>query len=124
MENYNQSVEKNGHAPEHSEQSQKEQCSSSLCVAMDRAKMMLAEKLENLSAMIGEKSTGRDEQSEWAACTGEASAILHQSAEYIREFDYDQAEAEVRGYIRQQPGRCLMIAGGLGLVLGLLLRRR
>ena len=43
----------------------------------------------------------------------------------VRQFDYyEQAEARVREYVRQSPGRSLLIAGAVGLIIGAILRRR
>jgi ElaB/YqjD/DUF883 family membrane-anchored ribosome-binding protein len=49
---------------------------------------------------------------------------LDQSAEYVRQFDYEQTDARVREYVRQSPGSSLVIAGAVGLIIGVILRRR
>lgn len=121
MERYSRVIDKNGRPIEHPDQATQESCSC--CGGMEKAKLKLAEKLENIAATVEEKTAG-SEQSEVASYGKEASDILHQSAAYVREFDYNQAEADVRGYVREQPGQSLMIAGGVGLLLGFLLRRR
>ena len=54
----------------------------------------------------------------------QASEWLDQSAEYVRQFDYEQTDARVREYVRQSPGRSLVIAGAVGLIIGVILRRR
>jgi ElaB/YqjD/DUF883 family membrane-anchored ribosome-binding protein len=54
----------------------------------------------------------------------QASEWLDQSAEYVRQFDYEQADANVREYVRQSPGHSLLIAGAVGLIIGAILRRR
>lgn len=122
METYSRVIDKNGRPLETAQQVSKESCSS--CAGMQKAKMKLAEKLDNIAATLNEKTAGRSDQSDMASYGQEAVDILHQSADYVREFDYDQTEAEVRGYIRQQPAKSLMIAGGIGLLLGFLIRRR
>ena len=122
METYSRVIDKNGRPVEYPDQATQESCSS--CTGMEKAKLKLAEKLDNIAATLKEKAAGSSEQSDLASYGRDASDILHQSAAYVRDFDYDQAEAEVRGHIRQQPGRSLMIAGGVGLLLGFLLRRR
>lgn len=122
MEKYSHVVDANGQPVEHLDQSTKDRNSS--CAGMENAKLKLAEKLDDIASTLKEKAANPDKQSDWTAYGHEASEILHQSAAYIREFEYNQAEAKVRGYIQQQPGKSLMIAGGVGLLLGLLLRRR
>ncbi len=52
-----------------------------------------------------------------------ASEWLNQLAEYIRQFDYEPADAWVREFVRLSPGRSILIAGGVGLILGAILRR-
>jgi ElaB/YqjD/DUF883 family membrane-anchored ribosome-binding protein len=54
----------------------------------------------------------------------QASEWLNQSAEYVRQFDYERADARFREYVGQSPGRSLLIAGGVGLIIGAILRRR
>ena len=117
MENQSHIVDKNGHTVAHQE-------SSKSCTGLDRAQHLLAEKLENIAGTIHKKTAGREKQSETASYAQEAADILHQSAEYVRDFDYETAEADVRHYIKEQPGQCLLIAGGVGLLLGILLRRK
>jgi ElaB/YqjD/DUF883 family membrane-anchored ribosome-binding protein len=48
---------------------------------------------------------------------------LNQSAEYVREFDYKREQTNVRNHIARNPGRSLVIAGAIGLTLGILLRK-
>jgi ElaB/YqjD/DUF883 family membrane-anchored ribosome-binding protein len=49
---------------------------------------------------------------------------LDQSAEYIRQFDCKPADVKIREFIRQSPGRSLLIAGAVGLIIGAIVRRR
>lgn len=122
METYSRVIDQNGRPVEYPEQATQESCSS--CAGMEKAKLKLAEKLDNIALTLEKRTAGNSEHPELASYGREASDILHQSAAYVRDFDYEQTEAEVRGYIRQQPGKSLMIAGGVGLLLGFLLRRR
>lgn len=121
MERYSRVIDKNGRPVEYPSQVRQESCSS--CAGMEQAKTKLAQKLDNIAATVEEKTAGI-EQAEVVSYGKQASDILHQSADYVRDFDYDQTEAEVREYIRKKPGQSLMIAGGIGLLLGFLLRRR
>jgi ElaB/YqjD/DUF883 family membrane-anchored ribosome-binding protein len=54
----------------------------------------------------------------------QASEWLDQSADYVRQFDYVQADTRVREYVGKRPGLSLLIAGGVGLIIGAILRRR
>jgi ElaB/YqjD/DUF883 family membrane-anchored ribosome-binding protein len=49
---------------------------------------------------------------------------LYQSEQYVRRFDHTQVDAKVREYVKQSPGQSLLIAGGVGLIIGAILRRR
>ena len=87
-------------------------------------KNSIADKLHNVAEALGDKAADQDGQSGIAQCGKQASAWLDQSAEYVRQFDYKQANARVREYVRQSPGRSLLIAGAVGLIIGAILRRR
>ena len=90
----------------------------------EEVKNIIADKLHNVAEALGEKAADRGAQSGQARCAKGASEWLDQSAEYVRQFDYKQADARVREYVRQSPGRSLLIAGAVGLMIGVILRRR
>jgi len=87
-------------------------------------KNIVADKLHNVAEALGEKAADQDAQSGIAHYQKQASEYLGQSAEYVRQFDYEQADARVREYVRQSPGRSLLLAGAVGLIIGAILRRR
>ena len=87
-------------------------------------KNIVADKLHNVAEALGEKAADQGAQSGKARCGKRASEWLDQSAKYVRHFDYKQADARVREYVRQSPGRSLLIAGAVGLILGVIWRRR
>ena len=80
--------------------------------------------MHNVAAALGEKVTIQDAQCGIAQYGKQASEWLDQSAEYVRQFNYEQADANVREYVRQSPGRSLLIAGTVGLIIGAIFRRR
>jgi ElaB/YqjD/DUF883 family membrane-anchored ribosome-binding protein len=90
----------------------------------ENLKNMIADKLHYGAEVLGEKVADQDAQSGIAHYGKQASEWLEQSAEYVRQFDYKQADARVREYVRQSPGRSLLVAGAVGLVIGAILRRR
>lgn len=90
----------------------------------ENVQIAIAEKLRNLAGVIGEKAADQDAQSGTAQYGMRASEWLNQSAEYVQQFDYERADARVRKFVRQSPGRSMLIAGGVGLILGAILRRR
>ena len=90
----------------------------------ENVKNSIADKLHDAAKGLGEKAARQDAQSGMARYGKQASEWLDQSAEYVRQFDYEQADAKVREYVRQSPGLSLLIAGAVGLIIGAILRRR
>ena len=84
----------------------------------------VADKLHTVAQTIFRKVNAPGTNPEVASYGKDASAVLEQSADYIRDFDYDKAAVAVRDYVRKNPGRSLLIAGLSGLVLGAIFRRR
>jgi ElaB/YqjD/DUF883 family membrane-anchored ribosome-binding protein len=100
------------------------QGSGSKSIGFENAKSYIADKLHDVAEALGEKAAHQDAQSGIAQYGKSASEWLDQSAVYVRQFDYEKAEAEVREYVAQRPGPSLLIAGAVGLIIGLILRRR
>ncbi len=89
----------------------------------ENVRNMIADKLHDIAGALSEKPADSDAESGMTP-ENPASAWLDQSAEYVRQFDYERTNAGVREYIGQNPGRCLLMAGGAGLIIGAILRRR
>jgi ElaB/YqjD/DUF883 family membrane-anchored ribosome-binding protein len=87
-------------------------------------KTKIADKIHKAAEALSEKTEGPEAQSGMAHYKKQASDLLYQSEEYIRSFDYTETDARVRRYVRESPGQSLLIAGGIGLLLGAILRRR
>lgn len=120
MNSYNRSIDND----QKHQQDRKMKDGKESCAGLEEAKGMLADKLDALAATVREKTAGSEQHPKLASYGDEASEILQASAKYVRDFDYDQTEADVRDYITQNPGQSMMIAGGIGLLLGVVLRRR
>lgn len=90
----------------------------------ERMKNVIADTLHSAAEGLGEKTADQDAQSDMTQYGKQASEWLDHSAEYVRQFDYTQADVRVREYVRQNPGRSLLIAGGVGLMIGTIVRRR
>lgn len=90
----------------------------------ENAKNSIADKLHAVAEVIAEKAAEQDAQSGMAQYGKQASEWLNLSAEYVRQFDYEQADAKFREHVGQSPGRSILIAGGVGLIIGAILRRR
>jgi len=90
----------------------------------DKVKNIIAEKLHSAAERLGENAADQDGECGMEKYGKQASEWLDHSAEYVRKFEYKQADAGIRGYVKQRPGRSLLIAGAVGLIVGAVLRRR
>jgi len=90
----------------------------------ENVKTVIADKIHKVAEVLGDKARDQKAQSGMAQYGKQASEWLDQSADYVRQFDHNQANARVREYVGKRPGRSLLIAGGVGLIIGAILRRR
>ncbi|MRR54076.1 MAG: hypothetical protein EG822_06135 [Deltaproteobacteria bacterium] len=97
---------------------------SGTSTGFENIKNIFADKLHSLAQGLGKHGADKDGTSGLAKYEKQASELLDHSAEYVRKFDYKQTDAKVREYVRQSPGRSLLIAGAVGLIIGAVLRRR
>jgi ElaB/YqjD/DUF883 family membrane-anchored ribosome-binding protein len=97
---------------------------SGTSTGFENVKNSVADKLHCLAEGFGKNAADQDSESARAKYAKQASEWLDQSAGYVREFDYTQTDASIREYVKQSPGRSLLIAGGVGLIIGAILQRR
>lgn len=90
----------------------------------DDVKNSIADKLQSVADVLGEHGSDQAADCPMAKYGKQASEWLDHSAEYVRKFDYKQADSSIREYVKQSPGRSLFMAGAVGLIIGALLRRR
>jgi ElaB/YqjD/DUF883 family membrane-anchored ribosome-binding protein len=90
----------------------------------EHVKNRIADKLHHMAQTISVKAADPSVQPDVAAYEKQASEWLDHSSRYVRQFDYKQTDAKARQYIRQNPGRSILIAGAAGLIIGAVLRRR
>lgn len=95
-----------------------------MCGGFDQVKAVVADTIHNVAEALRAKAAEQDPQSGVAHYRTQASEWLDQSAEYVRSFDYEQADTRVRESIKQNPERSLLIAGAVGLIVGVVWRRR
>ena len=91
--------------------------------ACGNIKDVIADKMHKAAAAVGERAARQDAQFAVAQYGKQAAEVLDESADYIQQFDYEQADAKVREYVRQNPGLSLLIAGFTGLIIGAIFRR-
>jgi ElaB/YqjD/DUF883 family membrane-anchored ribosome-binding protein len=109
---------------ENTEETAAEFHGSGKSTGFENVKNVIADRLHSAAERLGEHGADQDAQSGTAKYGKQASEWLDESAEYVRKFDYTQADAGLREYVKQSPGRSLLIAGAIGLVIGTVLRRR
>lgn len=91
---------------------------------VDRAKNVVVDKLRNVSNLLHEQSN-RDGLNRDLSHYGQQTATwLDRSADYVRDMNPQQVKDDVQNQVRSNPGRTLLIAGGIGLLVGTILRRR
>lgn len=90
----------------------------------ENVKNIIADKLHSVAEGLGENGADQDGDSGMEKYGKQASEWLGHSADYIRKFDYKQADAKVREYVGLNPVRSLLIAAGTGLIVGAIFRRR
>lgn len=91
----------------------------------NRVKTTIAEKLDAAADSLRVKADQAGSAKEFAAQYGrQAAGWLDSTARYVRQFDVDRLKTDVENKVRKDPGRTLLIAGAVGLVIGALVRRR
>jgi ElaB/YqjD/DUF883 family membrane-anchored ribosome-binding protein len=89
----------------------------------DRVKFVVANLLSEAAEAIHIKSAGAG-GSDISNLGDRAANWLEHSAGYVRDMEPQQLRSDIEDTIRRNPGRSLIIAGVIGLVLGSMLRRR
>jgi ElaB/YqjD/DUF883 family membrane-anchored ribosome-binding protein len=91
--------------------------------AFYRVKAVVADLLVEAAGVIHQKSavTGHAELSDLG---GRAAKWLEHSADYVREMEAQRLKSDIEDKVRRNPGRSLIIAGVIGLVIGSVIRRR
>jgi len=87
-------------------------------------KRTVADKLHDAARAVRNLTRSSDSQSSIGCYGHQASEILERSSDYVRRFDYERTDTRIKDYVRQHPGRSLLIAGAAGLFIGVLVRRR
>ena len=90
----------------------------------ENAKNIMADKMHHVAEAINEKAADQDPLCDITQYGKQASEWLDQSAEYVRRFNFEHADAKIREYVRQSPGRSLLLAGAAGMMIGAILRCR
>jgi ElaB/YqjD/DUF883 family membrane-anchored ribosome-binding protein len=92
-------------------------------MTFDRVKLTVADLLSDAAGIVHDKSAGIG-NSDISNLGDRAAGWLEHSATYVRGMEPQQLKTDIEDKVRRNPGRSLIIAGAVGLVLGSLLRRR
>jgi len=91
----------------------------------DKIKSTVADKLRLASHALDEKAVSMEGQNDNLSGYGRQTARwLDKSAAYIDEADPERIKNDLKDQVRQHPGRSLLIAGAVGLLIGAIFRRR
>src|SRR5262245_47162834 len=91
--------------------------------SFDRIKRTAADKLHRAAETLHQQSERASNQ-DYGYYGQRAADWLDRTADYVGEFDPKQVRTDLEDQVRRNPGRTLLIAGGVGLLLGALVRRR
>jgi ElaB/YqjD/DUF883 family membrane-anchored ribosome-binding protein len=92
---------------------------------VDRVKGAAAQALHAAADLLRHRAEGASGQFSALTSYGQqASDFLARSARFVDEMDLDRVQRRIEDAVRRNPGRSLVIAGTIGLVLGATLRRR
>jgi ElaB/YqjD/DUF883 family membrane-anchored ribosome-binding protein len=91
----------------------------------DKVKTTISDKLHSAAETLREKSQAVYGKNKDIAGYGNQTADwLNRSANYIEDINPQKLKGDLENQVRYHPGRSLLIAAGVGLVLGSLFRRR
>jgi ElaB/YqjD/DUF883 family membrane-anchored ribosome-binding protein len=89
--------------------------------AFDTIKVKVAQGLKSAAATLRPKSLQSGEPSEFA---GQTARWLDNAGGYVEDLSVSKVKTDIQRQMRTNPGRSLLIAGAVGLVVGSLFRRR
>ena len=91
---------------------------------VDRAKKAVVDKLYTVSEKLQQQTNREGLNSDLKHYGQQAATWLDKSAGYVSDMNPQQLKDDVKNQVQSNPGRCLLIAGGIGLLVGAVLRRR
>ncbi len=90
----------------------------------EQIRTTVAGKLQAAAQTLHQKAARFDQPNDLSDFGHKAAGWLERSAEYVNEMEPQRMKSDIENQVRRNPGRSLLIAGAVGLVLGRLLRRR
>jgi ElaB/YqjD/DUF883 family membrane-anchored ribosome-binding protein len=89
-----------------------------------QVKSTVADKLHSAAKTLHQTAERGNQQSGLSSFGHRAAGWLDNSASYVSEVEPERMRRDLEDQVRNNPGRSLLIAGAVGLVLGGILRRR
>jgi ElaB/YqjD/DUF883 family membrane-anchored ribosome-binding protein len=89
---------------------------------LDTVKETVAEKLHVAAGAIQDKA-GQNPDNPVSSYASQAAGFLDDAANYVRQVDPGQVKSDIQRQVRRNPGKSLLIAGVVGLMFGVLVRR-
>jgi hypothetical protein len=90
----------------------------------DRVKTTVANRMSRAAQILHDQSSRTGSESELSNLGNRAAEWLDRSAGYVKEAEPQRLKSDIETQVRRHPGRSLLIAGAVGLVLGSIFRRR
>jgi ElaB/YqjD/DUF883 family membrane-anchored ribosome-binding protein len=90
---------------------------------LDNVKTTVADKLKTAADALHEKVAQGNQNEKISNYGQQAERFLNRSSDYIRDLDLERVNTDIKEGVRRNPGRSLLIAGAVGLLLGVLVRR-
>jgi len=93
--------------------------------ALQQIKSTAIDNLNSAADALRKRSAKADREAEGlAGFEQKAADFLNRSADYLNDLNADKFKTDVKNQVHDHPGRTLLIAGAVGLMLGAILRRR
>ncbi len=96
---------------------------STVADTLGNSQSVVADKLHQAADSLQQKVGGATDGGAMAKYGQKAADMLDRSADYVGDFDPNRVKTDVQNHVKQNPGRSLLIAGAVGLILGALFSR-
>src|SRR5262249_61693885 len=91
---------------------------------VDRLQYRIADQLRSEAGRLRSSVAPWEEDESGSAFKRDAARWLDNAAEYVDSVNLREIESDVKQHVRRNPGRSLLFAGAVGLLLGLVAKRR
>ncbi len=96
---------------------------STVADTLGNSQSAVADKLHQAADSLQQKVGSDTDGGAMAKYGKKAADMLDRSADYVGDFDPNKVKTDVQKHVKENPGRSLLIAGAVGLILGALFSR-